>query len=128
MKNAFVAATSIMILGCAPSATTIPSDKGQTAEAHNQPVCLLKTGLPANISYTVLGNIQGGSEGYDRVGEIIPLMAQEARKLGADAVINMETGRKVGLFAWSRPYGTGTAVRVKNKADLNCASLGGELR
>lgn len=127
MKKLLVAAC--VVAGCAaPSATTVSSNKTQSAAAHNQPVCLLKTGLPANVGHTVLGPIEGSKEFYGSVTEIIPLMAQEARNIGADAIVNMNTGHKIGMWAWSRPYGTGTAVKLNRKSDLNCAALGGEMR
>ena len=129
MNKVLITSACIAIAGCAsPSATTVSSNKTQAAAAHNQPVCLLKASLPANVRYTVLGPIEGSKEFYGSVSEIIPLMAQEARNIGADAIINMATGQKMGMWAWSRPYGTGTAVKMNNKADLNCAALGGEMR
>ena len=125
----FLVAACVVAAGCAsPSATTVSSNKTQVAAAHNQPVCLLKTGLPANVGHSVLGPIEGSKEFYGGVAEIIPLMAQEARNIGADAIVNLVTGQKMGMWAWSRPYGTGTAVKLNNKSDLNCAALGGEMR
>jgi uncharacterized protein YbjQ (UPF0145 family) len=55
-------------------------------------------------------------------------MANEARKMGADAVVNLQLGHKIGMIAWARPYGLGTGVKLGNPRDLNCLALGGELR
>ena len=129
MKKLLVATACTILAGCAaPSATTVSSNPTQAAAAHNQPVCLLKTNLPANVKYSVVGPIEASKEFYGSANEIIPLMAQEARNVGADAIISMQTGQKIGLWAWSRPYGMGTAVKLDNKAAFNCAALGGEMR
>jgi hypothetical protein len=129
MKTFLIGAASIIVAGCAaPSATTVSANPTQAAAAHNQPVCLLRTTLPANVRYSVLGPIEASKEFYGSANELIPLMAQEARNIGADAIISMQTGQKIGVWAWSRPYGMGTAVKLENKADLNCAALGGEMK
>jgi uncharacterized protein YbjQ (UPF0145 family) len=55
-------------------------------------------------------------------------MANDARKIGADAVVNVRARHQVGAFAWARPVADGTAVRIVNKEDFDCVKLGGEFR
>ena len=42
----------------------------------------------------------------------VHLLAEEARKMGANAVINAKGGRRVTAFSWSAGYVSGTAVKV----------------
>jgi uncharacterized protein YbjQ (UPF0145 family) len=55
-------------------------------------------------------------------------MAADARAIGADTVINLNTAQRIGAWAWARPVGTGTAVKLDDGTAFNCASAGGELR
>ena len=84
--------------------------------------------MPANIRHTVMGEVNASKEFYGSVNEIIPLLGDEARKIGADAVVNVATAQKMGMWAWARPVASGTAVKVERPADFNCAKLGGDVR
>ena len=84
--------------------------------------------MPSSVSYTVIGQANSSKRTYGTVSELIPLMADDARASGADAIINLKTGQKLGAFAWARPVGTGLAVKIENKAAFNCIANGGELR
>jgi uncharacterized protein YbjQ (UPF0145 family) len=94
---------------------------------------MLRTTLPENIQLTVLGQVEESkelyvSDFYGSTDEILRLMADKARKMGAEAVINVSTHQRIGFWAWARPVGAGTAVKFANKTDLNCTDLGGTLR
>jgi hypothetical protein len=103
-----------------PQATKLAPHAGQ--------VCMLRSPLPADVKHKVLGNINSSKHTYGSVNELLPLMAADARAIGADTVINLNTGQKMGAWAWARPVGTGVAVKLDDKASFNCASAGGELR
>ncbi len=120
-----VALAAIMLNGCATSrGTPVTTSQNEVASSVDR-VCMLHSALPANVQLTVLGQVEGSKEFYGSVTEILPLMADEARKMGADAVINLDTHQRMGLFAWARPVGTGTAVKLVNKSELNCLAAGG---
>ena len=123
-----VVALAVMLGGCAAQSTGVVSDTTQPVIRHSDPVCFLKSPMPEGVKYTSLGSVEGSKEFYGSVNEILPLMAEEARKMGADAVINFWTGPRIGLWAWARPIGTGTAVKLADKSALNCVAAGGELR
>jgi hypothetical protein len=128
MKKILASAVCCMLAGCAARSGGIVTDKTQQITPHAEPVCMLKSPLPSNIRYTIIGQIQGSKKFYGSTTELIPVMAQEARSMGADAVVNLKVAHRVGLFAWAQPVGSGTGVKLANKADLNCLALGGELR
>jgi hypothetical protein len=123
-KTTYIIAV-IALAGCATSRGVQVTAPEARAPGSADPVCMLHTALPANIQLTVLGQVEASKEFYGSVNEILPLMADEARKMGADAVINLDTHQRIGFFAWARPVGTGTAVKLANKSDLNCLSAGG---
>lgn len=126
LKIFTLAAVLVLIAGCAATSSNIPAQK--TAMSHDQQVCLLKTAMPANVRHSVVGAIESSKEWYGSQTELYPLMADEARRLGADVVANMATAHKIGMMAWARPVGSGSAVKLDNRRDLNCAAWGGELR
>ena len=50
---------------------------------------MIKSPLPSNIGYTTIGAVQGGKKTYGSINEILLVMADEAREIGADAIINL---------------------------------------
>jgi len=92
---------AIALASCATGTGTRTTAPQGQATASGDPVCMLRSALPANIQLTVLGQVEGSKEFYGSVNEILPLMADEARKMGADAVINLDTHQRIGLFAWA---------------------------
>jgi uncharacterized protein YbjQ (UPF0145 family) len=128
MKTILVSITCILLSGCAGRAVNNAVDRGTAMAPHVEPVCMLKSPLPSSIRYSIVGEINSSQQFYGSSEPLIPLMADEARKMGADAVVNLKLGHKMGMLAWSRPYGLGTGVKLANPGDLNCLALGGELR
>jgi hypothetical protein len=122
-NRTIVLLTAATLAGCA-TATSTPVSQVQSAH----PICMFRGAAPAGMNFKVLGTIEGSKEFYGSVNEILPLMADEARKLGADAVVNLETHQRVGLWAWAHPVGTGIAVKIENRPEFNCLALGGLLQ
>lgn len=89
---------------------------------------MLKSPLPVGVTATTIGLIDSSKRTYGSVNELLPLMAADARRIGADAIVSMDTGQKFGLLAWSRPVGKGTAVKLDDPQSINCVALGGEYR
>lgn len=126
LKNLTIAAAMLLIAGCAATSSNIVAEK--SAASHDQQVCLLKTALPASVKHRVVGAVESSKEWYGSQTELYPMMADEARRMGADVVVNMTTAHKMGPLAWARPVGTGSAIKLDDRKDLNCATWGGELR
>ena len=122
-----VIAAVLAVSGCAANTSTKYVSKGQAPLPRSvEPVCFVRAPLPSNIDYTKIGEVRGGKKSYGTVSEIIPAMADEARSIGADALINVTTGQRMGAWAWARPVGSGTAIKLANRADLDCLANGGE--
>lgn len=128
MRTFAVALLSVTLVGCASRATHRAAPNEEPAAARSGPVCLLQSPLPESVRHRTIGQIDASKRWYGGTGALMPLMADEGRKLGADAVVNIRSGQKIGLFAWATPYAYGTAVKLEDAKDLNCLALGGEIR
>jgi|SRR5680860_307183 len=85
------------------------------SEQTSGPIFITQSALPSEIEYEIVGQVKANArKGYDNVESLYPLLAEEARKIGANAVINAYGGRTVSAFSWASPYTGGTAVKVKN--------------
>jgi len=120
---------ALVLAGCAAKSTTkLVSKTQESFPRHREPVCMLRSPLPSNIGYTAIGEVRGGKQTYGSINEVLPVMADEAREIGADAIINLQTSHKMGAWAWARPTGSGIGVKLNDKSSFSCASHGGELR
>src|SRR5690349_6671362 len=106
MKRMSVAISAIALAGCARTGTNMGYAEIQ-APPHAEPVCLLKSPLPSSIKHKVLGRVESSKQFYGGTEEIIVNIANEARRIGADAVVSLQAGQKIGFIAWARPVGMG---------------------
>ncbi len=110
---------SIIILSIILSACgTVSSSSAPTVaitEQTNGPIYITTASIPNKIEYVVIGSIKANARsGYDSTESLYPLIANEAKKVGANAVIEVYGGRSVSAFSWSAPYVGGIAIRVKD--------------
>lgn len=117
-SNAVVAAAMLFALtGCSTTSSSTPI--GPTGAAWEGPVFISQAAIPDGIEYKVVGTVQADAKaGYDSVVTLYPLLAVEARKIGANAVVNAKGGRRLTAFSWSAAYVIGTAVKVDDPQKL----------
>jgi len=109
--SASAVAVVFAISGCAARSSSLAV--APTGTAWQGPILVTQAGIPAGIDYKVIGSVQADAQaGYDAAATLYPLLAEEARKMGANAVINAKGGRRVTAFSWSAGYVSGTAVKV----------------
>ena len=77
--------------------------------SYNQKVFITQSVLPAKIQYEYIGEVKV-YKGWRAAVRVYPKLAKKARKLGANAVINVRT---------SYPHLTGQAIRLQNLEDIN---------
>ena len=118
MRNVLLIAILVLVAGCATtSSSNVVSSTSHAAWAG--PVFVTQKALPAGVDHTVIGSVSADANaGYDRVESLYPALAAEARKIGANAVINAKGARKVTALSWSAPYATGIAVKVNDPQKL----------
>ena len=117
-RDAVVAGAMLLVLtGCSTTSSSTPI--GATGPAWEGPVFISQVALPEGIAYKVLGTVQADAKaGYDSVVTLYPLLAAEARKIGANAVVNAKGGRRLTAFSWAAAYVIGTAVKVDDPQKL----------
>lgn len=118
MSYLFLLGILIFGAGCSPvsSSNAVPATPASQSEG---PVLVSQQAIPTGIEYKVLGTVKANFRaGYDSVESLYPLLAAEAKKLGANAVVNVQGGRRVTAFSWSAAHVSGTAIRVGDAESL----------
>jgi hypothetical protein len=111
-------ATLIFVTGCSTlsSSNVVAPTTGPKWEG---PILVSQEAIPAGIDYKVIGSVQADARaGYDSATNLYPLLAAEARKIGANAVFNAKGGHRVSAFSWAAPYVSGMAVKVEDPGKL----------
>lgn len=97
--------------------------------AHTRPVCILQGSLPTEYTFREIGRIKATKKTYGGVDELNRPIADEARRVGADAIINYVADQRFkGPLPWrlKAPTGMGTAVKLTGGPPLDCAALRGQ--
>lgn len=122
------------LLGCASKtpdpqvAAQRPAEPEKPERApHKGPVCLLERWLPTGMKYEEIEEVSVKKTWYGTVDAVLPPLADEARELGANVVMRMRSGMKIGAIAWARPYAEGQAVWAPDMTDEQCEKLKGQL-
>ncbi|NRB39948.1 MAG: hypothetical protein HRU20_16015 [Pseudomonadales bacterium] len=114
-KSLFFVFFIITSIGGCGSVSSSSARYVSVSEQTKGPIDISRQGLPKGSEYEVIGIVKANArEGYDSVESLYPLLVEEARKVGADAIINVYGGRTTTAFSWSAPYAGGTAVKIKN--------------
>lgn len=111
-------AALIAISGCGTRSSVSPI--GSAIEPRwDGPVFVSQGPLPAGIKHKILGSVQADARaGYEGAVTLYPFLAAEAKKIGANAVVNTVGGRRMTAFSWAAAYVTGTAVKVEDPEQL----------
>ena len=85
-------------------------------------------GIPSvDIKYRVIRKLKLGKGTYGGIKEILPKFAVNARKIGADAIINYAGSQRFGFWPWRmvRPVVQGVAIKWSDPKKHDCAAIGG---
>lgn len=106
----------------APKRAVVPRD----APPDLADFCFVPSAPTAGI-YKVIRRVKLGKGSYGTIRDILPAFAQQAKSLGADAVIEYDGAQRFGLFPWRivRPVVHGVAVKWTQPQAVSCAALGG---
>lgn len=124
--------SAVVLQGCAARAETAPVNGliHLSSAFPTDKVCLLQDNLPSIALYMVPAKIRGSKRSYERSDLVLMAMAQEAKRIEADTVINIIAKQCFGLFLpWrhAQPKGTGTAIKLKpDQNPIYCVALGGK--
>jgi hypothetical protein len=132
-----IVALSGMLLGCASQSTTSASaePRPQTTSAPTasttpevkasdsiigKPKVLIVWGstLPADIEYEVIGPVSVYKRWFGGMSQAYPLLADKAREMGGNAVLEAHAWLSPAFPAQVAPHGKGIVIRVKDPAKL----------
>ena len=106
--------------------TTQSTPVGQNKySAHNDRVFITTQSLPASLEFDLLSTIDVGNIWYGSSANVYTSMADRARELGANAIIQAKTWHQPSGFSWAAPHGSGQAVRIKDISILDSMGIKG---
>jgi hypothetical protein len=106
-------------------------DESRSYAPHNRKVCLLAGNLPETMQAKQIGHIKATKGSYGGEERLMVPIANAARKVGADAVTNLQSEQRFkGPLPWriTAPTGDGDAMKfLPGSPPLDCAATGGRL-
>lgn len=133
MKPTAILLVCVALSGCAgvKTKTELIAGRGAAVTPRMGPVCLLAGALPDGVEVVAIGKIKATKGTYGGTDNLMKPMADEARRVGADAIINLQADQRFkGPLPWryNAPTGIGTAVHfVDQAAPFDCTGNGGKL-
>lgn len=131
-SGALLAFVTACAMGCSAhnpfiikNTTDTTSRSAQQLPAHQQKVFVTDESLPSDV-YEFVANVEVGRVWYGSSSQVRASMADKARSLGADAVIEVKTWRQPAGFSWAAPHGSGKAVKLNDKAPNSVSTSRGE--
>ncbi|WP_263144861.1 hypothetical protein [Pseudomonas sp. RIT-PI-AD] len=120
---------AIVLSGCGGAVVQRTRDSQPALPPYTGPICLLPKPLPDNVDSTPLGRAIANSATYGGFAKMNLKLANVARSVGADAVVNKRSKMKIAPIPWgaARPQSWGMAVRIKNPEAFDCVASGGRL-
>ncbi len=85
---------------------------------HQDKVFLTSEALPPGYKAEVIAKIEVGKVWYGGARSVYESLANRARELGADVVVEIKTWHQPSGFAWVAPHGSGIAVKFDDKSVL----------
>lgn len=82
--------------------------------------------LPPSIEFEEIDTVYNGTSFYGRLSDALPVIADDARKLRANVIVEVKTWYKPNPIAWACPHATGRAVWVHNIKMIESLGLKGE--
>jgi len=77
---------------------------------HTERVFVTKDGVAAD-TYELIAFLEVGRVWYGAPSSVLVSMADRAREVGADAVLDVRTWTQPSGFSWAAPHGSGKAVK-----------------
>lgn len=94
--------------------------------SHSNRVYVTSASLPATAKYEILGQVEVGKVWYGSSDNVLQSLADGARELGADAVVQVKTWHQPSGWAWAAPHGSGKAIKITEPGSVDLSTLGGE--
>lgn len=132
IRNAWLILMAISLMGCSAHSpfivknTTDVTQLSSTKYApHNNRIFVTSASLPETAKYELVAQLEVGKVWYGSSEDVLESLADSARHLGADAVVEVKTWHQPAGWSWSAPHGSGKAVKILEPASVDFANLGG---
>ena len=132
VKFKFVMVSVVLLLGAcsahSPMIVHSTTDSTPPAAQHaptNDQIYITAQALPPSVEYETVSRIDYGKPWYGGNDDAYAALAERARELGANAIIQAKTWYQPSGFSWAAPHGSGTAVRIKDMNQLKAANIPG---
>ena len=99
----------LLLGGCAAGTRPLTST---THPPHANPVFVTKASLSPE-SFEPVADLELSKGWYGSTDNTQQALADRARELGADAVINMKSWHAPSAWSWASPYSSGQAVKLR---------------
>lgn len=107
-------ATLATLAGCSAhnplilkNTTDVAAITAEPDEPHRAPVLVTTAALPESVGHRVIAPIDVGKAWYGRRQTVLEALADRAREIGADAVVEVETWWQPSGYSWWAPHGRG---------------------
>jgi hypothetical protein len=133
MNKILLLVAAAAIAGCANTAVKTKTElaRGAQVTSRTGPVCLLAGSLPEDVQATRIGRIKATKGTYGETANLMQPIADEARRVGADAVVELQASTRLkSPLPWrvAAPTGDGFAVKFADGAPaFDCVAHGGQL-
>ena len=136
MKHQIIAggllATLAGLAGCSAhhplilkNTTDVATVAAEPLAPHSAPVLITEAALPESVGYQLIAQIDVGKAWYGRRQSVLEALAESAREIGADAVVEVKTWWQPSGYSWWAPHGRGKAVKLEAGAErIDLAHLG----
>lgn len=130
MRMVLTVSAVLAISACTVRAKSQIDHSARIYAPTNGPICVLAGSMPADIRYEKLGRIVATKRSYGSIDELYPKMVYEARRMGADAIMELQASNRFkGPMPWrvTAPTGNGIAIKILPDQKFDCGPAGGRL-
>ena len=131
-RSSIVLTVALSLSGCSAhnpfimAPTTDSSPVGQSKyPAHHDKVFVTEQSIPAGVEFEVISTVDVGKIWYGASDDVLISMADRARELGANGIVQVKTWKQPSGFSWAAPHGSGQAVRVSDVKALESLGIKG---
>ncbi len=114
----------LLVSGCAAGTHRLTST---TYPPHTNPVFVTKATLPLE-SFEPIADLEESKGWYGSTDNTQQALADRARELGADAVLNMKSWHAPSAWSWASPYSSGRAVKLRGDPKQILKGVAGDWR
>jgi hypothetical protein len=132
IKIVMAAVFVFILLGCSAHNPFIIINTTQSSPASNNQypvytgkVFITEQSLPVSIEFDLISTVDVGKVWYGSSNNVYTSMADKARALGANAIIQAKTWYQPSGFSWAAPHGSGQAIKIKDMNKLEPLAIKG---